>query len=368
MKKIVALMLAALLALASASALAESSETLILTATVEGLDPIVLAAPASGLLAPFSVRAGQMLSSGEAVFTVEPQRVYAGIEGTVADVYAQAGESADAAMDRYGAVMRIEYADRYQIEATNRTGYNTVENRDLRVGMPVYLRSANEKHFADGRITAVEGTQFTVEVIGGDLVFTEDVKVYREADYGDKTLLARSKLSIVQPYAVSASGTITDMAVRPGDEVHPGDYLFSYVPDVLDPARRGTQSPTTVTAPQALIVTEVNAVPGASVQKDQALLTAIPAGTYRLKAQATEGDVGRIAVGDEMMVYFDELDLPSVLATVTAVDPLGNSDGENSRYTVWLDFEAPDGVLPGMHATVQATSGALDRDTPVGLY
>lgn len=186
MKKIVALMLAALLALASASALAESSETLILTATVEGLDPIVLAAPASGLLAPFSVRAGQMLSSGEAVFTVEPQRVYAEIEGTVADVYAQAGESADAAMDRYGAVMRIEYADRYQIEATNRTGYNTVENRDLRVGMPVYLRSANEKHFADGRITAVEGTQFTVEVIGGDLVFTEDVKVYREADYGDK--------------------------------------------------------------------------------------------------------------------------------------------------------------------------------------
>ena len=146
MKKIVALALAALLALAGASALAESSETLILTATVEGLDPIVLSAPASGPLAPFSVRAGQLLASGETVFTVEPQRVYAEIEGTVADVYAQAGESADAVVSRYGAVLSIEYADRYQIEATNRTGYNTVENRDLRVGMPVYLRSANEKH------------------------------------------------------------------------------------------------------------------------------------------------------------------------------------------------------------------------------
>ena len=62
MKKMVALMLAALLALAGVPALAESSETLILTATVEGLDPIVLSAPASGLLAPFSVRAGQLLS------------------------------------------------------------------------------------------------------------------------------------------------------------------------------------------------------------------------------------------------------------------------------------------------------------------
>ena len=170
MKKMVALMLAALLALAGVPALAESSETLILTATVEGLDPIVLSAPASGLLAPFSVRAGQLLSPGETVFTVEPQRVYAEIDGTVADVYAQAAE-----------------------------------NRDLRVGTPVYLRSANEKHFADGRITAVNGSQFTVQVLGGDLVYTEDVKIYREPDYNNKTLLARAELSIVQPYAFSAT-------------------------------------------------------------------------------------------------------------------------------------------------------------------
>ena len=310
MKKMVALMLAALPALAGVPALAESSETLILTATVEGLDPIVLSAPASGLLAPFSVRAGQLLSPGETVFTVEPQRVYAEIDGTVADVYAQAGESADAAVARYGAVMCIEYADRYQIEASTRTGYNTVENRDLRVGTPVYLRSANEKHFADGRITAVNGSQFTVQVLGGDLVYTEDVKIYREPDYNNKTLLARAELSIVQPYAISASGTLTDLAVRPGDEVHPGDYLFSYVPDVLSPALRGEANPTAVTAPQALIVTEVSVLPGASVQKDQALLSAIPAGTYRLKAQATEADVDRIATGDEMTVSFDELDLP----------------------------------------------------------
>lgn len=52
MKKMVALMLAALLALAGVPALAESSETLILTATVEGLDPIVLSAPASGCWPP----------------------------------------------------------------------------------------------------------------------------------------------------------------------------------------------------------------------------------------------------------------------------------------------------------------------------
>ena len=84
----------------------------------------------------------------------------------------------------------------------------------------------------------------------------------------------------------------------------------------------------------------------------------IPAGTYRLKAQATETDVDRIAAGDEMTVSFDELDLPPVTATVTAVDPLGDGGEETSRFAVWLDFEAPDGVLPGMHATVQGGPSA----------
>lgn len=346
MKKTLSLALALLLAFAAGTAMAQE-DTLLLTATVEGLDPIVLSAPASGLLAPFSVRAGDVLCAGQTVFSVEPQRVYAPMDGTVADVYVEAGGSADAAMDRYGAVLRIEYADRYQIEATNRTGYNSVENRDLRVGMRVYLRSANEKHFADGRITAVSGSQFTVEVLGGDLVFTEDVKIYRDPEYANKTLLARASLSAVPPYDVTASGTVTDLAVRPGDSVKAGDYLFSYVPDALDPLL----STLCVQASQALIVTEVSVQRGASVQKDQALLTAVPFGSYRLRAEAAEGDVGRIAVGEVMTVRFEELDLPAAQAVVTAVGALG--DGSDvSRYDVWLDFDAPQGVLPGMHATL----------------
>ena len=43
---------------------------------------------------------------------------------------------------------------------------------------------------------------------------------------------------------------------------------------------------------------------------------------------------------------------------MTAVDPLGDSGEDSSRYTVWLDFEAPEGVLPGMHATVQGLPSA----------
>ncbi len=334
------------------AAFSESDDALILSAVVRAGDATALKAPASGELAAFSVRAGDAVSSGEALFRVEPQRVYADLDGAVAAVYVAPGGIADAAVARYGAVLKLEYADRYEIAANTRTGYNSPENRDLRAGMPVYLRSANEKHFADGVILDVSGAAFTVQVIGGDLVYTQDVKVYREADYGNKALLARAALSSVPPYAVTASGTVTDVAVRAGDSVKAGDYLFSYVPDALDPERRGRADATAVIAGEDLIVSEVSVQQGASVQKGQTLALVYPAGRYELVAQAEEGDVGRIHAGDTMTVRFEELDLPPAEATVTSVSPLG-AEAEVSKYTVYLDFEAPEGVWPGMHATVE---------------
>lgn len=351
MKRFLSMLLVLSLAFLATPALAEEG-SLILSATVEGRTTVTLSAPASGALESFTVREGDILAAGETVFTVAPKRVYADIDGTVADIYVAAGDIADAAVDRYGAVLWLERADRYEINASTRSGYSSVENRNLYVGTPVYLRSANENHFADGVITAVNGASFTVQVLGGDLVYTQDVKVYREEDYNSKTLLARASLSAIQPYAVTASGTITDVAVKRGDEVSAGDYLFSYVPDALDPELRGAKDATNVTPAQDLIVTAVSVQQGASVQKDQVLLSGIPAGEYQLVTQVEEGDVAAIAVGDTMTLRFEELDIPAAQATVTAISPLGTNE-DISRYTVYLSFEAVDGVWPGMHAMLE---------------
>ena len=326
MKKTLSLALALLLALAAGTAMAQEDTLRDGVAQSRARPHRHSPRLPAAALAPFSVRAGDVLCAGQTVFSVEPQRVYAPMDGTVADVYVEAGGSADAAMDRYGAFLRIEYADRYQIGATNRTGYNSVKSRPAR-GHARLSALRQRKHFADDCITAVSGSQFTVEVLGGDLVFTEDVKIYRDPEYANKTLLARASLSAVPPYDVTASGTVTDLAVRPGDSVKAGDYLFSYVPDALDPLL----STLCVQASQALIVTEVNVQPGASVQKDQALLTAVPFGSYRLRAEAAEGDVGRIAVGEMMTVRFEELDLPAAQAVVTAVGALGDRRREPLR-------------------------------------
>lgn len=354
MKKTLSGLLALSLVLALAvPALAQPMESgLILSARVVAKEERALKAPVTGELLPFTLRAGDAVPAGGLLLSLQPKSAYAQVNGTVAAVYAQAGDSADGAVERFGSVLAIEHTDRYEIQASVYTGYNSTANRTLYVGTPVYLRSANEKHFADGLITQVSAGSFTVAVIGGDLVYTQDVKVYREPDYGDRSRLARASLSLVPPAVVTASGTILSMAVKPGDAVKAGDLLFTYVPDVLEAGLRGKPEATLLRAPEDLIINQLNVTQGASVQKDQVLLTAYPAGRYQLMGQVEEGDVGRLTPGDTVQVRFEELGLEPLPATVASVSPLGSQD-DTSKYTVYFDFDAPEGVLIGMHATVE---------------
>ena len=355
MKKTLAALLALMLLAALPSAvLAESTATpdLIVSARVVAKTEEALHAPASGELAPFTLRAGDAVQSGDTLFTIKPESVYADISGTIGAIYAGAGDIADAAVTRYGSVLTIEYENRHEIQANVSSGHKTVENRDLTAGMPVYLRSANGKNLADGRITSVDGRTFVVEIIGGDLVFTHEIKIYRDPSYDSDFLLGRASIRSVAPYAVSGSGTILSMNVKPGDEVSAGDLLFTYVPDVLDPDLRGKADATAITASQDAVIASIDVTQGASVQKGQAIGTIYPARQYQLKAQVEEGDITALTVGDTLSAVFEELSLEPISVTLASIAPLG-TDEDISRYSVYFDFEVPEGVMLGMHATVQ---------------
>ena len=349
MKRFAALLLALLMICPAAMA----QDVLVLTAVVEGSESVVLKAPASGELAPFTVRTGDVLSAGETVFSVEPVRVYADVEGTVGNVFVQPGSIADAAVSRYGAAVQVENASRYIIQANARTGNNNAENRDLHVGAPVYILSSDEEHSAEGVITSVSGLDFTIDVIGGDLVYNQDVKIYRVPEYGSRNRIARSSLSTAAPREYTASGTVLEVAVKRGDDVSPGDFLFSYVPDVLDPQRRGQKNAAAVQTDSSLIVQEVCVQEGASVQKGQVLLRAVRAGAYELVAQAEERDLPYISVDDVFTVRFEEIDLPALEATVASISHWGTEGGDVSSYAVRLQFTAPADVYPGMHAVIE---------------
>ena len=325
---------------------------LMFTATVEPARELALKAPASGELEPFTLKAGDVLAAGDVLFAIQPQTLYAEADGTVAAVYVAAGDAADGAMNRYGAAMRIDYTERYQFTGSVANSRNTVENRDLHVGTPVYFRSDDKEEFADGVITQVDGRSFTAQVIGGDLDFTERVDVYRLPEYTDASLLAEGRLTAIAPYSVAASGTVLSVNVKPGDTVKAGDPLLTYVPDALAPDLRTLAKATQVTADSACVVLSLSAQQGGSVQKGQPLATVCQLGDYQLVIHAEEGDIGRFAPGTVMQVTFEELDLPPVEATVTGTGVLGAA-GDVSTYPVYLAFEAPEGVLLGMHATVE---------------
>jgi len=352
LKRILILFTALLLAVTPAMA---QENSLILTATVEAVQTVALNAPASGELSPFTVRTGDAVSAGETLFTVEPVKVYAPIDGTVSAVFAQPGDIAEGVASRYGAILYIEYEERWQLQASTRAGTNRAENRDVRIGQQVWLRSNNEKNFADGIVTAADSAtgSIAVQVIGGDLVYNHTIKVYRTPDYDYESHIASGSLSTIAPYAVSASGTITDVGVTGGEAVQAGDYLFSYVPDQLAPERRGQMDATEAKAAADWIITNVNVQPGASVQKGQTLLTAVRTGDYELVAYAAENEANTIKAGQTFDVCFEELDIDPVQATVTAVSPLGAVSGDETTYAVRLSFPVPEEVWPGMHAVIE---------------
>lgn len=325
---------------------------LLFTATVQPAREIALKAPAGGELAPFTLAAGDTAAAGETLFSLLPQTVYAEADGTVAAVHIAAGDAAAGAMNRYGAAMYIDYADRYQFTGTVSNSRNTVENRDLHVGAPVYFRSGGKDRTAEGVITHVDGRSFTAQVLGGDLDYTERLEVFRTSDYGESSRLSEGRLTALAPYPVAASGTVLEVLVKPGDAVAAGDALFTFVPDTLAPEYRSLEAATQVAAPADCVVLTVAVQQGGTVQKGQPLATVCAAGDYRLVINAEEGDVHRFTPGAKLTVTFEELELAPVQATVEYAGALGSA-GDVSAYPVYLSFTAPEGVLLGMHATVE---------------
>ena len=349
--RMTALLLAMVMALVPSLALA--GETLLM-ATVTAGEEIAVTAPHSGELAPFTLRVGDTVNMGSALFIIKPRSMYAEADGTVAIVHAGDGQSASGAVSRFGAVLQIEHENRYELVINMRTGYSSAENRDLWAGTPVYLRAVNGNHFGLGTITSVSGSSFKVSIESGDLLFDEEARAYRTLDYDAKALLGRAKPSLVPPHQVAVSGTILAMKAQRGDKVRQGDLLFTYVPDTLSPEQRAQAGK--ALADEALVISSISAVPGASVQQGQLLAKGYPLSAMQLIARAEEKDILSLSPGTLATVYFEELGLGPIPAQVSGTSALGMGDDLNdgiSRYEVTFTFEAPQEVLFGMHATVQ---------------
>ena len=182
MKKFVALLLTVAL-LTPLCALAEDVETAAVSnvtanAVAESENVYKITAPYSGVLLPFDLESGDPVSKGDTLFALDTVKVYAPVDGTVQAVFAETGDLCEDVTALYGMIACIERTLPQVAQASTSGAYNDAENRLIHVGETVYFYQTSDKdNEGEGRVTAVNGSDYTVELTAGDFENGDSIKI-----------------------------------------------------------------------------------------------------------------------------------------------------------------------------------------------
>lgn len=344
MKKLLVCLL--ILALTIPSALAE---TITLDGTVVSTETVPVVSPAAGTLYNVYFREGDHVSAGDEAATLYAQSVVAEQSGTV-KVFGAAGESVEAVIARYGAVVYIEPDCAYTISASTRNAYNEIENKIIHPGEQVYVRSvSNTSRTGTGHVTAVSGGSYTVEVSEGTFSDGENVNIYRSDDYAVQAGIGKGTASHASPVAVTGLGTgrICGVRVADGAHVEIGDALFDAVQvDTATSYEIVSQTDGTVAA--------VRVAPGDAVAQGMVVAEVYPNDAMRMEISVSENDLQDIHVGTRVSIEFTsgetaegEIDRISAVARVNA-----DEEDDTVYFTAYVRFDAPETVRYGMTGKV----------------
>lgn len=381
MKSRILLSLALVFALlVSGAALAESDYDF--DAKVVCVQPEYVTAAIGGTVASVPVLAGELVSVGDALAALNTTKVYAPADGTVTGVFCAPGDSVTDATDRYGALLYIEPDSKYTLTASTDNAYNLSENKYIHVGETLYLSCSEGTHTGEGFVTAVNGTDFTIEVTSGSFYMGETVSAYRASSRAAKTRVGRGSIERIANIAVtggstsgagegsSSSSSIVAVHVSDGDSVKAGDLLLETLSGEYD-ARYCTGSG--LVSDVDGILGELNVSVGASVNKGDVIATVYPRENLQLEVDVNEADITALGVGTPVQISFnwneDAEDANVYTGTVSRVlysaVSSGGAEGESSdsaAYAAYIDFDADENIRLGMTATVRPAGGATDED------
>ena len=323
------LSLLAALALATAPALAETySGTTVASRTT------ALVSASGGVLESLSLLPGQSVAAGETVGSTRAEKVFAAWDGTVALCHAGAGDSVD------GTVLEISPTSRYTVYCTVDGAYGDPETELVHTGEQLYLRcTANGTHKAVGVVTSIDGAEYQVEIIGGELYVGEVVNLYRDADFSAARRVGVGTAVVAEPIEYSASGTLIELCVQEGEEVERGELLFTYA--------QGDE--TQIICPAVGVVASVLVAPGDVLKIGQSVAELVQPGDVRIQVQLTAADAARIQFGDAATyIRADDPTETPRSAIVEGVSAIADGEG----YVVLLipeDFDLPLGLSVEVH-------------------
>ena len=323
------LSLLAALALAATPALAETY-----SGTTVAARTTALVSEAGGVLESLSLLPGQSVAAGETVGSTRAEKVFAAWDGTVALCHAEAGDSVD------GAVLEISPTSRYTVYCTVDGAYGDPETELVHTGEQLYLRcTANGTHKAIGVVTSIDGAEYQVEVIGGELYVGEVVNLYRDADFSAARRVGVGTAVVAEPIEYSASGTLIELCVQEGEIIERGELLFTWA----------QADSTQIVSPAGGVVASVLVAPGDVLKIGQTVAELVQPGDVRIQVQLTAADAARIQFGDAATyIRADDPTETPRSAIVEGVSAIADGEG----YVVLLipeDFDLPLGLSVEVH-------------------
>lgn len=345
MKKVLALLLSLMLIL-PAAALGDENR-ISANGVVESVHVYQLTAPYSGVLRPFDWNSGDRVSRGETLFEMDTLKVYAPAEGTVQGLFAQKGDLAENVLAQYGSLAVLERSLPQIINASTNGAYNDPENRLIHVGERVFFEQTNDKdNQGEGRVIAVNGDNYVVEMAEGDFELKDQVKLFRDEKHGTKAAIGKGDVARAADMPVSGSGRVLNVAVHQGQKVQKGQLMFELAAqDALTDAQSLLASP----ADGAI---ELCATSGQQVYMGQVIGKVHDLSAFQVTAQVDEVDLGTVKVGDTLSVTLDRYPDMELTGVVTQIAALGQTRQNAAYFGVTLSLSTTMELLPGMSATV----------------
>lgn len=321
--------------------------------SVVAREAISITAPFGGTVSSFGLRAGSKIHLGDRIATVETGKVYAPVDGTVTGLFAQAGDSIENVVGRFGAVMYIIPTHKFTITADIQKAYNSSQTKYINIGETLYIACTNDAaHTAVGTVVAAEGTTYTVETTSGELLMEETVNLYREPARTAKSRVGRGTVSRTKEIAVTGTGSILRLHVADGDRVQRGDLLYETMTGVFD----GLYATTNEILSEANgVVASVNTSAGAAISKGDTLLTVYTMDSLQIEISIGEYDLVSIKEGDTVNISFnyDEDNRHTTTGTVEMISHLSSTEGEGeASYPAYISFTPNEDVRIGMTAVV----------------
>ena len=339
MKKAMALLIALSIVMPCA-AFAQTAEAIVIAANT-----VKITAPYSGTLLPFDIAQGDTVSAGDVLFRMDETPVYAPEDGTVSAVFATPGDDAAGLTGRYGGLVAIESAHPKYIAANIREAYNDAENKWVHAGEILYLKKGNDK--GTGRVTQVNGDDYTVEILTGNFDVDDNVQCYRESGYANDSATGRGRVKRYPDTRIQASGRIASVLVSAGDSVSTGDVLFT-VRDTSAPKDARSEIEASAGGPVSALYVRS----GSMVVRGMLLCEIADLSSLVLSCDLDELDIAGIHAGDTLSFTLDAYGDRTFTGTVMELRPLGEKRTNASYYDLRISLPKDGNFLPGMNATV----------------